>query len=183
MSDSGRSRRHRILTPKGQDYAQEILLKEVKRKSRSLTNHISLFEDLPKTKDVTLTKGELDKLEPMFRELEEAASKFLEVAQGEDKTQVVNIVNTERESVGRVTKAVTEWLEARSKEDAKSGRSETSRRSNMKSTISRDQFTKCNVQSAVSRMKCSDSNMQSGTCIVQSAACIFQHAIWSKLGQ
>ena len=135
MSDSGRSRRHRILTPKGQDYAQEILLKEVKRKSRSLTNHISLFEDLPKTKDVTLTKGELDKLEPMFRELEEAASKFLEVAQGEDKTQVVNIVNTERESVGRVTKAVTEWLEARSKEDAKSGRSETSRRSDMKSTM------------------------------------------------
>ena len=80
-SSDGRTRRQRQLTVKGHDFALGLLWKEVKRKSRKLTNQRSLFADLMKTGDVKLTKCELSKLDLMLVELEEASNKLLEVTE------------------------------------------------------------------------------------------------------
>ena len=58
-SSDGRTRKQRKLTAKGQEFAKDILSREVKRRSRTLTNQISLFEDLLKTGDAKLVSDEL----------------------------------------------------------------------------------------------------------------------------
>ena len=108
---------------KGHDFALGLLWKEVKRKSRKLTNQRSLFADLMKTGDVKLTKCQLSKLDLMLVELEEASNKLLEVTETDKRKQVVDLLQSERDSVSELKVAVKEWLDAQDDRDDQSGRS------------------------------------------------------------
>ena len=119
-SSDDRTRRQRQLTTKGHDFAIDIMRKEVKRRIRKLTNHKSLFADLMRTSDINLTKRELSKLDVLLVELEEASNKLLEVTQGDEKKQIVDVLQTERDNASELKATVKEWLDTQDR-DGQSG--------------------------------------------------------------
>ena len=96
------------MTAKGQEFATDLLLKEVKRKGRTLTNQISLFEDLLKTSDDNMVSDELAKLDPMLSELENASKKYRDVVEMDEAKKIDDMLQTERQSVSNLKVAVKE---------------------------------------------------------------------------
>ena len=124
-SSDGTTRRQRKMTAKGQEFATDLLLKEVKRKGRTLTNQISLFEDLLKTSDDNMVSDELAKLDPMLSELENASKKYRDVVEMDEAKKIDDMLQTERQSVSNLKVAVKEWFDVREL-DKLSGRSQAS---------------------------------------------------------
>ena len=107
MSSSGT--RERKLTPKGKDYQIELLSNELKTGRRKLRNLISLFEDLLKTKNAERVTIELKQLEECLSKLQSVGQKLCELLEGEERCNVTETLNAEKENVLKVKNAVNEW--------------------------------------------------------------------------
>ena len=103
------------LTPKGLEYQMELTEKEIKRLRGKLTDQISLFKDLLKTKEVEVAKKELKKGKQILSDFKTAVTRYVNICKQEksiDVTAVTRMMEDQEESFLKVKKAVYEWIEA-----------------------------------------------------------------------
>ena len=117
------------MSDKGWEYQIDLLSGEVKRVRVNLTNQISLFDDLLKTKDVNTIKKELEKLETIFTKLTSTASRLHELLHTDEASRVSDMLVEMEENVSKIKKAVSEWLVTQAEIDTKSCRSDSVRKS------------------------------------------------------
>ena len=61
-------------------YTSEMLTRDIKKKKIKLSNQISLFEELLKTRNVEMVKTKLNKLEILVKELQSLGDRLMDVA-------------------------------------------------------------------------------------------------------
>ena len=127
MASNSNEVRTRNRTEKGKAYASETLKRDIKKKKIKLSNQISLFEDLLKTRNVEMVKTELNKLEILVNELKSLVDSLLDVVDRKEIESWMNMMAKEQGKVIEVGDRVEKWLVAEGSREASSGCTRTSR--------------------------------------------------------
>ena len=127
--------RTRAQTEKGRVYAMESHRKELKKSRTRLSNQISLFDDLLNTRNVDMVKTELIRLESWFTEMKSVVDRLLDMVEREERGQLRDLISKKRSEVLEVGNRVERWLVSEGERDARSGRSKSSRNSEVQSNV------------------------------------------------
>ena len=121
--------RKRENTPKGKEYAVDLLSKEVKRLQRKLENQKSLFTDLMEAKKVDIVKQELEKLEKILHDLGSTSARLHGLLPAKEASQQSDMFVAEELMVDILKKVVSKWMASQIEIGARSGGSRSSKHS------------------------------------------------------